>query len=527
MPTDIACDTQRCDAPATAAPIPPAQAWETPWHRLEALPRGTWLLGVVNSAGKADPRLAGLLVWQDHLLRGDLPPSDADLGEARACSALRTVVGELGLPRLCRQTPALVEQVLRTLLWHLDRIVDHQPRLTRAQAIDAITGEFREAWRIETADLDDELVLLQSLGDYAELSWDAVRGHLRSRPWQEARAAAERLAHMPSLAELVRRLGRSERAERAPPALEQAPQSGPTPPVPMRALETLLPDAPGEIVGIRWSGQIERMLASEAVMLHHPVLKKLWRARRAESRLLCWDTQARLVDWRPDPQAQATAQVQPHTHQPQERGPIILCLDTSGSMRGAPERIAKAVTIAALRAARETGRGCRLIAFGGPEELIEHEMGAGADGLAALMDLMGQSFDGGTDIQTPIERAIEAVHEARWRSADLLIVSDGEFGCVPHTLARLDEAREALGLRVEGVLVGDRETLGLLEVCDHIHWEREWRRFADGSYGGDSRHFSPVHSKSLTALYFPNALSPRAAKHQSGPPPAPSRGGLA
>jgi uncharacterized protein with von Willebrand factor type A (vWA) domain len=27
---------------------------------------------------------------------------------------------------------------------------------------------------------------------------------------------------------------------------------------------------------------------------------------------------------------------------------------------------------------------------------------------------MGQAFDGGTDIQTPIERAIERVHEARW-----------------------------------------------------------------------------------------------------------------
>ena len=30
-----------------------------------------------------------------------------------------------------------------------------------------------------------------------------------------------------------------------------------------------------------------------------------------------------------------------------------------------------------------------------------------------------------------IERAIERVHEARWASADLLLVSDGEFGCVP------------------------------------------------------------------------------------------------
>jgi hypothetical protein len=60
---------------------------------------------------------------------------------------------------------------------------------------------------------------------------------------------------------------------------------------------------------------------------------------------------------------------------------------------------------------------------------------------------------------------------------------------------------------------------GLLEVCDHIHWEREWRRFADGEQGVDTRRFSPVHSSSLTALYFPNALSPRAAKHHAAAGP--------
>jgi hypothetical protein len=64
------------------------------------------------------------------------------------------------------------------------------------------------------------------------------------------------------------------------------------------------------------------------------------------------------------------------------------------------------------------------------------------------------------------------------------------------------------------VLVGDRETMGLLEVCDHIHWERHWRRFADGAPGGATASFSPVHSKSLTAMYFPNALSERAARHR-------------
>jgi uncharacterized protein with von Willebrand factor type A (vWA) domain len=292
--------------------------------------------------------------------------------------------------------------------------------------------------------------------------------------------------------------------------------------VPLRAVQTRLPNEPGEITGIRWSSRIERMLGSEAVMLRHPVLKKLWRARFAESRLLSWETEAVLTDWRADPLARPQAKLAGDEPERLERGPIILCLDTSGSMQGAPERIAKAITIAALRAAHESGRGCKLMAFGGPDELVERDLTTnGVSSLQAVMGLMGQSFDGGTDVQTPIERAIERVHEARWRSADLLIVSDGEFGCVPATLARLDDARERLGLRVQGILVGDRETLGLLEVCDHIHWEREWRRFADAGIGADARSFSPVHSKSLTALYFPNALSSRAARHHAGAVPSP------
>ncbi|TXH63147.1 MAG: VWA domain-containing protein, partial [Burkholderiaceae bacterium] len=108
-----------------------------------------------------------------------------------------------------------------------------------------------------------------------------------------------------------------------------------------------------------------------------------------------------------------------------------------------------------------------------------------------------------------IERAVQRVREARWSSADLLIVSDGEFGCTPATLQHLEDARRELGLRVQGVLVGDRETLGLLQTCDDIHWLRDWRR-----YSGDTPQreaFVPVHTASLTALYFPNALNARAS----------------
>ncbi len=495
----------------TDAGCGPAGRFDPPFDRLAALPRTLWLPGVITSAGAVGQRLADLRRWRDALGRGELPPADADFGDAEATPPLRTVAGELGLPALCRSAPALGEQVLRTLLWHLDRLVDLQPRMTRAEAIAHACAEFGAAWTAEKGDWDEVLALLQGLGDLAQLSWDQLRGQLSRREWREAQRVGEHLARMPELVALIRRLGRAQRAVRPRPAPPTPAPTARARRFGVRPVETRLAGVPGELRGVRLSDRIEGMLGSEAAMLLHPVLHKLWRAKRAEARLLNYDSQAVVVDLRPDPNAPPRHDPAPPEPEALERGPIIVCLDTSGSMRGAPETIAKAVALTALRRAHAERRGCLLIAFGGPGEVVERELGLDPAGLAALLDLMGQAFDGGTDLQTPIEHAIARVLDARWASADLLLVSDGEFGCTPATLAQLDDARERLGLRVQGVLVGDRETLGLLNVADDVFWVRDWRRHGEGS---DARAFSPVHSKSLTALYFPNALSERVARRK-------------
>jgi uncharacterized protein with von Willebrand factor type A (vWA) domain len=495
------------------APLP--SRWCAPWHHAAALPRALWLPGITCSEGTPALRLQHLRVWLDALDAGRLPPPEADFGAPDATDALRGVAGELELPALARGIPAIGEQVLRTLLWHLDRIADLQgpggPAATRAEAIALTTADFRAAWQQQRVTLEPELRWLRQWADTGALRWDQLQGQLHRREWQAARRAAQRLQQLPELVALLRRLGRREAAAEPPRAATPRAEGG-SARVPLAPVHTVLPGAPGEITGIRFSARIEQMLAAEAVALRHPVLRRLWRARQAEGRLLAHDTAAEVIDWRPDPTAMAHAPRQAPQREPLQRGPIVLCLDTSGSMRGAPEQIAKAVAIAALQVARDQRRGCRLIAFGGPGEVIERDL---HDDLAAVLDLMGQAFDGGTDLQTPIERAVAAIdggegEGAGWHGADLLIVSDGEFGCRRTTLEALDAARARHGLFVQGVLVGDRETMGLLEVCDHIHWVRDWRRFAEGDAASG---YSPVHSKSLTALYFPGALSAQAARH--------------
>ena len=218
------------------------------------------------------------------------------------------MIGELGLAALCRASPPMVLQLLRTLLWHLDRIPDHLPRLPRAAAIAMVSDAFRAEWSVDRAGWEEVLALLQGLGDLPNMRRDELRGHLNSREWHEAQRIAALLPHLQPLAEVIRRLGRAE----AHPGQAPTPQPQPLPrasraqPVTLR--ETRLGDAPGELKGIRHSDRIERMLSSEALQIRHPVLHKLWRARLAESRLLTYESEAVLLEAVPDPAARQPPQ---------------------------------------------------------------------------------------------------------------------------------------------------------------------------------------------------------------------------
>jgi uncharacterized protein with von Willebrand factor type A (vWA) domain len=399
----------------------------------------------------------------------------------------------------------MAQQVLRTLLWHLDRLIDRPVDEPRQEAIARMVADFRAAWSLERQGWDDVLALFKTLGELPNHRWDALQGHLNSREWAEAKRIGELLTHLKELSTFIDHLGRASRLADMPPSSQPLPN--PHAPRQRVAVQitTTLSDQPGEVQGIKHSADLARMLASEAAMVRHPQLHRLWQARFAEAQLLTYESQAVLTEYRLQPDAQRHTAAAPHS-EPLGMGPIIICLDTSGSMHGAPENVAKACVLQALRSAHAGGRACRLLAFGGKGELLEQDLSLTPNGLNLFLDVMGQSFDGGTDVQTPLERAIALVQTQAMALADILIVSDGEFGVTPATLDLLQDCKIRLGLRVHSILIGDRETMGLREVSDQLHWVRAWRRYATHAVDAYGDGFSPVHSRSLTAEYFPNAM---------------------
>lgn len=485
---------------------------------LDALPKHLWLWTLVHSIGTVEPRLAGIHQLRDALATGVTPVNpdwpDTPLAEA-ASAALR----DLDLPQFCAEKPELADQVTQSLLWHLDRIVDYRdlgdgPDAAIAKAL----GDFAEDWR-ERCGLMAELT--EVFGDFGDLDkntrWDVMRGVLKSAAWAEVLRVRALIERIPDLVAVIRRLGRARPAEVERDELADDPRTFTTVTAPRASRRTTrVPDLPGETRGITRADRIARMLPAESMLLAHRRLRLVWHARHAERALLCYDDDDRLEEELPQSLPTPLPSPRPRLRQRPEAGPMLVCVDTSGSMQGAAEAVAKAVVLEAARTAFAEGRHCHVYAFGGNDELIEFTVSRDAEGIARLAEFLGQSFSGGTDICTPLTRTLEAVTTGAWRQADLLIASDGEFGATPEIASQVAEAKRAMGLRIQGVLIGDRETIGFLEIADDILWVRDWRLF-----GNQASARSPVHSQRLTAMYFPGALRGTNAKgfaaHGSAP----------
>ncbi|NCG21291.1 MAG: VWA domain-containing protein, partial [Rhodobacterales bacterium] len=151
-----------------------------------------------------------------------------------------------------------------------------------------------------------------------------------------------------------------------------------------------------------------------------------------------------------------------------KRGPVIACIDTSGSMEGDPELAAKALVLAVSRQVLPKGRVMHLLLFGGSAEFQEIRLRRGHGGLEGLLDFLGFSFRGGTDFDTPLLRALQLLEERDLNLADILVVTDGLCRANQHVVDEVAKAREGRGVRVWSVVLGRDDTRGVDDFSDRV-----------------------------------------------------------
>ena len=141
-------------------------------------------------------------------------------------------------------------------------------------------------------------------------------------------------------------------------------------------------------------------------------------------------------------------------HRPKPRpkkGPIIVGIDTSGSMFGRPEQIAKALVIQLVRLARKDSRSCFLIEFSIKTKTCD--LGKSGN-ILKLKDFLDNHFTGGTDPTQMMNDAIHTLTEKDYEMADVLIISD--FYCAepsPDLINKINKEK-AKGTKFYGLQIG-------------------------------------------------------------------------
>ncbi len=300
--------------------------------------------------------------------------------------------------------------------------------------------------------------------------WDLSRGMLAPQGWREIIEYRKRVKNNSELRALINSLGRARAISGA--TQEQQAEEQTSAPLEKQAeqqQQLITPRVVMETGGLERSDELARQLPSELALLGHPKLRMLWHARRAERLLMSYayrglSPQTRLIA----EQQHSDGEQQTQSSDP-GRGPIIVCLDTSGSMHGEPEQIAKALVLEALIVASREQRACYVFSFGGPQQVIEHELNLGKGGLGRLLEFLQMSFHGGTDVTTPLLMAMQRQQQQGWQQADILLVTDGRFPARAELYSRLKMMKQKQGLRVHGLLLGNWHSDAIEQICEPLH----------------------------------------------------------
>ena len=287
----------------------------------------------------------------------------------------------------------------RLIKWQLDEI-DKQ----RKAYLEQLYQKIRQFKKLEE-------LLSPFTQDFGRL-WDMSTGKFDNRGFELLKEFADLLERDQSLQELADLLGR-QATEVARYERELRDK------VEIRTEFHPKPAFRGQISGLRLSGEIASALPSELALYHNSATRKYFEKKFLEKQLLSY-SYTKMKGY--SREEHTTEEVQVAIEE--GKGPVIICVDTSGSMHGTPEQVVKTITFALTKKCLAEDRHCYLISFSTGIEVQDMSLLKTGESLAELVKFLRKSFNGGTDAEPALYHAVQLMTECQWKRADLLLVSD-------------------------------------------------------------------------------------------------------
>ena len=197
---------------------------------------------------------------------------------------------------------------------------------------------------------------------------------------------------------------------------------------------------PSDIEGISVGNDLSALLPIELATMADDQLSGLFAYRFATRRLQTFQYKSNLM--------KKAQKVQ--VARARQKGPMIVCMDTSGSMQGPPERIAHSLMVKLLQVALAQDRDLLLITFASTAKTFDVRANR-----TSLLDYLRQECGGSTDGTKMLQTAFRLIaSDPRYGSADLLLISDFAFPLVSPDLLRELRQLQDEGTRLYALQIG-------------------------------------------------------------------------
>lgn len=205
-----------------------------------------------------------------------------------------------------------------------------------------------------------------------------------------------------------------------------------------------------EIKSVSVGSKIENTLPSDRMNLIHDATKKDFYRRMSENQLLVYDKES---------------------NKEKNKGPIIVCVDTSGSMGNSEEIWSKAMAVSVLEIAQMQKRDYACIIYSGsaddPIIIKKNEVDA-----EKIISVAETYHGGGTDFESPLRKSMDLINDSTFKEADILFITDGECSISDQFAKTFNRTKEEKDFRCLGILIdlggGRTSDASLKKFCDNI-----------------------------------------------------------
>ena len=216
--------------------------------------------------------------------------------------------------------------------------------------------------------------------------------------------------------------------------------------------------SPENITSIKFGNDISIILKHQLAYRKIKGGDTLFKVNYIEKKLLEIDQNAKLLD-------EMIIHRKENRLKKDSKGPFILCIDTSGSMHGEPEIIAKAMAMAIVKIANKENRKCYIINFS--TGIVEFDATNISKNFQQFYNFLTSSFSGGTDVEPALSTAVKKAKENDYKNGDIIVISDFIINSISSQLKiEIDNVRKKK-IRIHALSIGKSQIKENIDFFDN------------------------------------------------------------